>query len=556
MSSNDGDYSFFMHTVEGTIGNNIPPSPSTRIALSGTTLGTHAKRARLSIESDTGNTMYGSTLKSLAVVDELKIQNEQLSEQLAECKVESELSEERLLKQIVYLEEQNTRLKKEAEARQEKYYEEKRKYQSDMRKADVTIKRLEQNELDRTLNASSFLGSDGTNRSVQSSSEAASHIQEKINRLEELVSKVSAESKQNLTEKINMESELFKAVQEIKTIKATDVGRREDGQDAKELRIKVVELESLLMKRSREIQTYEGKLKNQSLLEEEVASQRQKLSLATKSIKDYKTMEAEYRNLLNEKRSWSELFGGIIQEVLTTTASSRAEVTPAKVLEVLTALQHRHAVSMKVQGEYEVTIQDLRRKMLQYEQRISSEESAKSDIIQKCDKLESELRASAQRARLFESEITSLRSLLQTFDVEFSIGCGKDRQTSKLLALKDEVIASIRLELDKSRDQSKELIANIQRIECVAKNSAAGKQQSATQAPLVGIASIDNKVPPDGFCGDAIEHLKNVASTAESALLRTKGDLRALQDYCGVDYIPGDVQVRARNALISEIVLM
>ncbi len=117
-----GDYSFLIQNLEGQINSTFPPSnlstPSSnrkRTRLSIDSFGSNLSPIRERTETDPG--VYSMNMRSMVEFDELKIAYEQLQEQMNNIKTEHKLTEERMLRQISFLDEQHTRVKKESDSR-------------------------------------------------------------------------------------------------------------------------------------------------------------------------------------------------------------------------------------------------------------------------------------------------------------------------------------------------------------------------------------------------------------------------------------------------------
>jgi len=217
-------------------------------------------------------------------------------------------------------------------------------------------------------------------------------------------------------------------------------------------------------------------MKNQGLLEEEVSTFRAKLRIAEETVSALKHIQAEHQQLQGEKVLWSQLFQEILQEareadhpaLLTgedgslldvlsasstssSSTSSAPSVAPAQVLRVLSAYQRQCAVLLQGQGQLQQAQAEVRR---QLREAIKTQRAAEDESIRLSDaleKMESQLRSATQHSRLYTNEISTLRAMLATYDSEFSIG---KPDTTKMFALKDQLISELRSQLDASRSET------------------------------------------------------------------------------------------------------
>jgi hypothetical protein len=126
------------------------------------------------------------------------------------------------------------------------------------------------------------------------------------------------------------------------------------------------------------------------------------------------------------------------------------------------------------------------------------------------ERASSRLRLAQQQTKLYEGEVISLRALLQSFDVEFSIGRPSD---STLLHMKDDVIKSLRDIIEKCRSEAKSLSIQIENL----------------------------MVAREGMTVNTIQEGSDKEVECRENIL--KDELIALQIFTGVDYVPGKTKV-------------
>lgn len=253
--------------------------------------------------------------------DELKLLNEQLKNQLATLRDSSERARAKLLHQMTFIESENDQLKSALEEKTEMYYEEKKKWQTRCRslEADQAKLQRELEELQSTKSAA---------HSVLVPAPAASRNGVNIMhgnspwkvRLEELEDSVLSKSTQLLAsnnkiadlEEVNKNNE-----QELLILRAavrSSQSQQEDAKEARELRRKYADLEKECRAKTRELSNVDGKLKNQSLLSEEVAGLTSKLANAVQQMDRLKTIQGKYQQYLQEKQNWNKIFGDAMKE--------------------------------------------------------------------------------------------------------------------------------------------------------------------------------------------------------------------------------------------------
>ena len=243
----------------------------------------------------------------------------------------------------------------------------------------------------------------------------------------------------------------------------------------RELRKKCSDLESNLRRKTRECDRFQEKLNNEQLLQDNITALKSSLKAAQVNADKMQHLEATCQKLTTEKREWVEMFqhiqgnglevDSVDSSVIASTSTLKSNLTvgdvnPMTVLRTLSSTQKRCALLLKTQGELEATISDQRSKISKATSNNRELENKYEDAAFQIDRLDSRLALAQQQIRLYEGEVTSLRALLQSLDSEFKIGKPDD---SKLIKCKDEIIATLRKELDDSRKLAKSYAHDIEK---------------------------------------------------------------------------------------------
>jgi mitotic spindle assembly checkpoint protein MAD1 len=530
-----GDYSFLISSIEGTISSSLPSDTSpirngNHDSFSSLNTPTNLKRSRLSIDSAdfsnishrSFNAGYGESLTSLAECDELKIVNEQLVEQLASCKTEHKISKDKLLRQLNYLEEQNTRYKADSESRLEKFFEEKKKWQ-------LKIRELEhQNKQSGSIPTSTV--STTSKSATHATLESNTIISTKLKQLEKDVMSKSRELRDKTLETIELQNTVETLQQELRLNQAIHPASSssQESEEMKELQRSVQDLEMKLKRRARESEKLEARLKNQSKLEEELINASSQLKLAHDRIKRFEAIESSHQRLVDEKAAWRSLFQGIMQSSSTNNQQdSSKEVTPTNVLRLLSAAQEKCSLLMRTQSDLELSNTALQTQLRQTDASLKELQQSNKEAVAISAALTKRNSIMSQQFGLFDGEVQSLRSLLRTYDVEFGLG---KPTTDKVVALKDEQIASLTRELDKARATGVSLGNRVHELELASTQniSPSGDDQTAS----TNTEQIQ-------------QHQQNaeIVSLLKMEVEMLKMELSALQEVTGLDFVPERTRV-------------
>ena len=278
-----------------------------------------------------------------------------------------------------------------------------------------------------------------------------------------------------------LEAKCAKLQQELTLVKlrvGEQIQAEDDILETRDFQKRCGNLESELRRKTREVDLIEGKIQNQTLLEEELGTATIKLKLSYDNIEKLKKIETLYYSLIDEKREWSVLFKGILNENENTPSfgtiselgnlnvdispTSQHTINPSIVLRALGSIQMKYVLLLKSQSEFESTDIELRKDLELMKSKISKCNSEKDAITIDNERVMSKLRLAQRQVKLFEGEVSSLRSLLSSFDVEFSIGRPAD---DTLFSMKDRVIAALQTELDITRNEANEFCRQAQNLE-------------------------------------------------------------------------------------------
>ena len=127
--------------------------------------------------------------------------------------------EDRMIRQIMHLEEQNDRLKKQLEECMQKYFDGKKNWQSSIRQ--MQSKQAEQ--VKKLANGQPVLSESSQPIKESTSSAANDEISKRLQELEVKISEKVAENKQNLVAKVVAESKVAKLERELQSLKNSSV---------------------------------------------------------------------------------------------------------------------------------------------------------------------------------------------------------------------------------------------------------------------------------------------------------------------------------------------
>lgn len=496
-----GDYSLLLHSIEGKISssqNLIPPEASANSAAnqfqSDSIFKERQKRIRLSEdisseyefpssslqftrdyqrsscsidcdESKSNNIKRGDIMKMSAEVDELRLANEQLKDQNNILKDDNERMKDKLLRQMTFLEAENTQLKKFLDDKNEKYYEEKKKWQAKFRSLEAENARLTS-----ASKAMALRQPPGPPAAVVTTSATSSASwQQKFLELEKAVHAKSQELRAVSSKNAFLEERIQGMKQELSStrgLSSLQQQQEEEVLEARELRKRCAELEKDLRSRSRDISRLESKQQNQSRLEEEISALETKLQLSQASVHALKDTEGKYLVLVQEKEDWNNIF----KTSVSSTVRGTSEVNPAVVLRSLSEAQRKCSLLLQVQGDLECNMARLQSALHVSEESVSALQTQLTREGVRVLELAAGLKAARETAGMFEGEVSTLRVLLRSYDSEFQVGrsgvrIGIGGSEEGVLGIKERVIEGLRRDLDGCRGQLKAFIEQGVRVQ-------------------------------------------------------------------------------------------
>lgn len=550
------DYSFLIQSIEGRLAasaglpssnvveHSTPPHKGSDFSLSIIAANTSAKKRRLSdliMEEADGDDVtstrdfklssqptrsVSSNLRLQMQVDELKLVNEQLKEQLKSYRGEHELFKDQSSRQLKFLEDLNTRYKSEVEASRQKYYDEKKKWQSRLREAEEGLKKIQ------SRNDASAL--DISTTSVARNDSGSREIARRMKEMEAIIATTQEESQRNMSQKIELEGKVVELEQRIRIMQANSGGQEDMTSELRQLRKQYQELETAYRRKSKDAEKYSQQVKNQVMMEEELSSTVTKLNLAQETIKAFHSMEVDHRRLVEDRKTWNQIFHSILEDETSANRLAVEDVNPTKALSLFREVQQKCALLESQHGNLERNATNLRQALLKSEARCMLLEKDKIDAQTKLEKLESKQNVVSQQSRLYESEIASLRTLLQSFDIEFNIG---KPDAAKMLVAKDTMVTALRQDLDQSRQQVAQLVQTT--LEQKQQLESLTSELTKTKAEVVEAAIVATSKASEE---------KAVASGEDVLAWQSKyksleDDFYALQEVAGVDFLPYKTQV-------------
>lgn len=508
------DYSFIIQSIDRNIAASLPQAETPgqkrlgETSLSTIAANTSAKRRRVSeliMESDaedhtSGSNDFrglGSSLRLQMQLDELKLKNEQLTEHLQNYRSEHELFKDNSARQLKFLEDTNIRYKYDLDAARQKYFDEKKKWQTKIREMESTLKKTQADLSD--------ISSSHERAVPRQDSVSNKAVEERIHELEAILIQTQEQSAYSTSCKLELERRVFELEQEkiILTAYSNTTGDEEDrALELRQLRKQVFELETIARRKTKEVEKLSHSVKNQTMLEEELASSQTRLKLAQETIKAYQNMEIEHRLLLEERQTWNTVFHQ---------ASTTSNMSASKSIEIVQNMQQTCLTQQTQLGESTLTISNLQHTITQLQHNLQDAEAVKNDLSLRLEKLESRQTLQTQQSRLYERELTSLRTLLHSYDLEFSIG---KPDLTKILFTKDTVIDGLRVDLDMCRKECLTLNSQLQ--------TTLQTQHETQQIHAQGSAEVQ------------------VLKQQNASL---KDDLSAMQEITGLDYLPHKTKI-------------
>ena len=435
--------------------------------------------------------------------DELTLQVEHLKDQLARAEDEIGLLKERHIRQVGALELEISSLKKVSDQRTEKYFSEKKNWQAKIRELESKVVNVEVKSTSSAAKTMPLLSSISDLSSERNLAKIEEQIQSKSLKIKELNTKIV-----EYEEKIcKLEQQLIFSVSNIDKNISTD-----DLSELRELRKRVNSLELAVKGKTKDVERLDQKLKNQSLLVEELSSVQAKLKIVQHELEVAQAFETSNQILITEKKQWSTLFADSIK-IDGNEKISASDINPLVVLKAYTYLQEKYAISVNASGEIDSKNGDLMRKLKHSEETIN-QKSLECDVSSKqVASLSNNLQLALQKANLYENEVSTLRALVKSYETESNFGTESNDSEN----IKDTLIASLRNELDNIR------------------NNISAKCDTIILAQTY-LANINNMKAGAEEIITENNHLKN-------EIKKMRNSLNELQHMNLIDYIPSETKV-------------
>lgn len=517
------DYSFVLNSIDGnldsagTVKKAVDPVVSTPSSMESVGESTATKRKRLSEILDDSSDLIArkrpdggavSSLKHKAEMDELRLTNDQLRDQLRTYKYQHELFKEQTIRQLKAIEEQNARLKIENEARVSKYYEEKKKWQARLRDA----------QQDAAQQTTQPVIPQAKPKAVEAAPSSLG--------LEQRLADESVRYHTLNSEKLELEHKVFQQNQELSAFHSL-LGDRDVSEFMKEhhaLRKAYHEMDAMQAKHLKGHDRMTASLRNQSILEDQLASANLANKLLQEQLGSAQRMEKELHEMKEEKSTWMTVLQKIVSEyhkqqnavsvssggtVSELSAVQHSLTNPMSLLSILQEYQQKVALLLSSEAALKNKVNELQGAQHKTGEELQGVQQQANQTSSTVKALEARNALLLQRNRLYESEITSMRNMLQSYDMEFAIG---KVEVDKVVELKDQVISALRGDVDRIRQQAQEWSAQLIALQ---------------DAPPVAPAAVSS------------EEMQALTDELAEAL----SDYRALQEVSGMDYLPHKTRI-------------
>jgi mitotic spindle assembly checkpoint protein MAD1 len=516
----------------------------------------------------------GDDSESEAVdLGEQRLLNEQLTERLQMMKEAEERDKKRFVRQLNFLEGENSELREAISHKTEQYFEDKKKWQvvlQETEKAAREAAKLLPPAASQTTSAAAVAPSSSSSSTTSQSDGLIQQHQdaywaEKFASLEEQIQGKTDEALRATAAQSAAEATLIEAQARCAQLEgrvaaamgtdgASARGRVTDGDhdhDAgeRQLEVRCSDLENQLRKVNREHERVLKKLQNQALLEDEMAQLSTRLKLKESAGTAAHVLGVNYERLKSEKNDWTLLFAAVLGEdhepSISDSASSltgaKGDITPAKVYRALSDAQRQTSVLLKKHSDQEIQLAELSKAQLKCESALQDVLSDKDSLTLAKDGAESSLRRQRQQTRLFEGEVKSLRALMKSYNNELSIGTkggSKDADTTahtNVLKIKDDTISDLQQQLDTCRTVHADLISEVETLR-------AGPLTTASAAAAAAAAPIHLPASPQ-ISARQLDAQRDESVALRTQIHRLKDELLGLQKATGLDFVPERVRV-------------
>jgi chromosome segregation ATPase len=445
-------------------------------------------------------------------VDELTVELEHWHNKYATLEDEFKRFQDKHSRQMGFMETEVSELKTALAASNDKYFEEKKKWQAKLRALEAKA-----------------TGSEVPTSSLSSlAAEAQGQLREMLERIGSLETKLQDKSSENRKLSLanaDLESRLARTLKQASLVSTNQIlsasSFEEDEEDdmeedevtddrndvdgsprsqfaartrdsvaqdhahvhkIHELTKKCTDLELALSKKHRELHKLQSKMQNSAMLESEVDALKTKIGLLEKKIAATERMESEYKTLQLEKQEWTSLLQSAVSVSAGPGPANAPDQysSPAMLIRALSAAQKKCAqlVASETSLHSKLAIHKQTVEMLEREL-----ESAKQVLAQS----QEELTKQAAKQRLlqhqsssFEREVKNLRVMLSTYEAEAQLGqvggkhsaqtryaagqpaqASEDQSMHNLVKRKEAENTALRSELDEIRASNKQLVEQL-----------------------------------------------------------------------------------------------
>ncbi len=319
--------------------------------------------------------------------------------------------------------------------------------------------------------------------------------------------------------------------------------------DNRDLRRRCAELELSLRRTNRENIQFKQDAVNHTLLQSQLAALKADTSTNKDVNKTLLNVQKALEGLEQEKLHWSVMFKNINlkqQEMMNTAANSAIdmdgggidleftadpseEVTPETVLLAYSKLQQQYAVLLTKTQKACTASSESKRSLRSLQQDYHEVNVEHSKLQKQLDEKSDQLQKYQLKAALYDSEITSLRGLVSSYESELSMG---KPDVTKAFAAQEKLLSAMRGQLDVQRKQLGELLVKDQNK---LPTGAGADTNANANTSGVDIALLE-------------ANMQNEALTSE--LKAQKDEKAALIEYqyhlqcsVGVDYIPAKTKI-------------
>jgi len=525
----------------------------------------------------------GGDSESEAVdLGEQRLLNEQLTGRVQMMKEAEERDKKRFVRQLNFLEGENSELREAISYKTEQYFEDKKKWQvvlQETEKAAREAAKLLPPAAPQTASAAAATpSSSSSSLSSQSDGLIQQHNDaywaEKFASLEEQIQGKADEALRATAAQSDVETALREAQARcaqlearVGTASAAAVGtggasaRGRDGDpdhDAgeRQLEVRCSDLENQLRKVNREHERVLKKLQNQALLEDEMAQLSTRLKLKESAGTAMHVLEVNYERLKSEKDDWTLLFAAVMgkghepgsSDSASFWTGAKEDITPAKVYRALSDAQKQTSVLLKKHSDQEIRLAELSKAQLKSESALHEALSDKDSLALAKDGAESSLRRQRQQTRLFEGEVKSLRALMKSYNNELSIGSkgsSKDADPTahaNVLKIKDDTISDLQQQLDTSRTIHADLLSEVETIRAAPPTSTTSTT-SAGAAGAAGAATSTHLLVSPQVSARQLDAQREESAALRMQIHGLKDELLGLQKATGLDFVPERVRV-------------